>query len=298
MPSKLTRTGLARAAEILRAGSDGIALLRTVMAVECRGSGFDAQGRPMILYEPHVAYRCSTGATRARLVAAGLAYPKWGEKPYPKDSYPSYLAAFKIDPEIAAKACSWGLGQILGENHKAAGYSSASMMAIAMQSGEDEQALAQARFIVANPKMHAALLAHDWAGFALRYNGPGYAKNAYDRKLASAYARFVKDPWAGFSGASSVVPAGQTQQVAAQQAASNAVKGAVAAGASGTTAVVVNAPSKTTEAVVQPAPVEPAAPKPSIWPAVALGLITILVMGVLVFKAIKSRPTERVVTEG
>lgn len=24
---------------------------------------------------------------------------------------------------------------------------------------------------------------HDWAGFARKYNGPGYAENAYDQKL-------------------------------------------------------------------------------------------------------------------
>ncbi len=33
----------------------------------------------------------------------------------------------------------------------------------------------------------------DWAGFARRYNGPQYAKNAYDRKLDTAYRRFKAD---------------------------------------------------------------------------------------------------------
>jgi hypothetical protein len=36
----------------------------------------------------------------------------------------------------------------------------------------------------------AALQSHDWAAFAKGYNGPGYAKNAYDVKLAEAYERF------------------------------------------------------------------------------------------------------------
>ncbi|NBT89135.1 MAG: DUF3380 domain-containing protein, partial [Flavobacteriaceae bacterium] len=34
------------------------------------------------------------------------------------------------------------------------------------------------------------LKAKDWAGFAKGYNGPAYAKNAYDTKLAGAYANF------------------------------------------------------------------------------------------------------------
>jgi hypothetical protein len=32
----------------------------------------------------------------------------------------------------------------------------------------------------------------DWAGFARRYNGPEYAKNEYDTKLASAFNKHNK----------------------------------------------------------------------------------------------------------
>jgi hypothetical protein len=35
------------------------------------------------------------------------------------------------------------------------------------------------------------LQAKNWAGFARGYNGPGYAKNAYDVKLADAYNKFA-----------------------------------------------------------------------------------------------------------
>ena len=34
------------------------------------------------------------------------------------------------------------------------------------------------------------LKAKDWAGFAKKYNGPGYAQNAYDQKLRNAYENF------------------------------------------------------------------------------------------------------------
>ena len=34
------------------------------------------------------------------------------------------------------------------------------------------------------------LKAKDWAGFARKYNGPGYAQNAYDQKLRNAYENF------------------------------------------------------------------------------------------------------------
>jgi N-acetylmuramidase len=37
--------------------------------------------------------------------------------------------------------------------------------------------------------MHSALKKHDWAGFAQAYNGPGYAANNYDTKIAAEYNR-------------------------------------------------------------------------------------------------------------
>jgi hypothetical protein len=32
----------------------------------------------------------------------------------------------------------------------------------------------------------------NWAEFARRYNGPDYAKNAYDAKMAAAYTTFAR----------------------------------------------------------------------------------------------------------
>ena len=42
------------------------------------------------------------------------------------------------------------------------------------------------------PQMETLLKAKDWANFARGYNGPAYAKNRYDVKLAAAYAKFSK----------------------------------------------------------------------------------------------------------
>jgi hypothetical protein len=36
----------------------------------------------------------------------------------------------------------------------------------------------------------------DWTGFASRYNGPGYAANQYDQKMAQAYQRLKANPTA------------------------------------------------------------------------------------------------------
>jgi len=39
--------------------------------------------------------------------------------------------------------------------------------------------------------MAEALRKRNWAAFAKAYNGPGYAKNQYDTKLAASYATFA-----------------------------------------------------------------------------------------------------------
>lgn len=184
--SKCTDLGYRAAAE--RIGCEK-AVLRAVISVEAAASGFDGKGRPKALFEPHVFYRLLSGEKRRAAINAGLAYQKWGTRPYPKDSYPRIISACLIDEECALQATSWGLAQILGQNHKAAGYPNAADMVVAFCEGEDEQLAAMARFIVAS-KLDAALKRKDWAAFAKGYNGPGYATHSYHRKLAKAYAYF------------------------------------------------------------------------------------------------------------
>ncbi|PAQ00895.1 N-acetylmuramidase family protein [Mesorhizobium mediterraneum] len=165
--------------------------------VETTGHGFDALGRPIILFEPHVFFRNLSGAKRAQAVAAGLAYQRWGQTPYPRDSYPRLKAACAIDETAALKSASWGLGQVLGENHIAAGYSTVQAMVEAMKADEELQLLASVNFIKTN-RLADKLRNHDWAGFARGYNGAGYRKNAYDTKLADAFRKWsrIKDtPW-------------------------------------------------------------------------------------------------------
>lgn len=178
--------GLSRAAALVGCEE---AALRAVLQVEAGGRGFDAHGRPKLLFEPHVFHRLLGPAERARAVAAGLAYPRWGEQPYPGDSYPRLLAAVALDRAAALKAGSWGLPQILGTNHGPAGFSRVEAMVEAFMAGEDEQVAAMARFIAAHPGMAAALRRRDWAAFARAYNGPGFSRHAYDARLAAAYGR-------------------------------------------------------------------------------------------------------------
>lgn len=166
------------------------AALRAVIAVETNGKGFTSAGALTCLYEPHVAFRNTSGTIRNALVKAGIAYQKWGAKPYPKTSYPRIDQCAKIaGEEVACLSTSWGLPQILGENFKVAGFGSALEMVKAMAVSEKNQVEAMIRFITSSPKMRDALKAHDWPTFARLYNGAGYKQNGYDTKLAVAYKK-------------------------------------------------------------------------------------------------------------
>lgn len=186
---KLTDIDLPRIASQIGCGEDE---LHAVLEVETSGGAADRQGRLKMLFEPHVFYRNLSGAKRDAAVAAGLAYPNW-RSGYPADSYPRFLHACQIDQTAAIKAASWGLGQILGENFKAAGFASPQAMLQAFTESEAAHLEAMVQFIKANG-MARALQRHDWAAFASRYNGPKYATHNYHGRLAAAFAKWQKIP--------------------------------------------------------------------------------------------------------
>jgi hypothetical protein len=168
-------------------------VLRAVLEVESRGSGFDRSGRPAVLFEPHVFWRELSGARRTQAERQGLAYRSWGMKPYPRDSYPRLERAIEIDREAALRSASWGLPQLMGFNHLAAGYPSAAAMVAAFCEDEERHLAAMIQFIKSRG-LDRALQDKDWAAFARAYNGASYAKNAYDKRLAAAYRRWRAKP--------------------------------------------------------------------------------------------------------
>lgn len=187
---------LPRIGHIIGVGEDAI---HAIIDVESRGFGFDAEGRPIMLFEPHIFHRQLRSQPKKlqRAIDAGLAYASWGEKPYPKDSYPRLLEAMKIDETAALRSASWGLGQIMGFNHGAAGFRTVQAMVRAFMDDEDAQLEAMVRFILAN-QLDDELRALEAArtreqrieaarGFARGYNGSGYEKNRYHIRIADRY---------------------------------------------------------------------------------------------------------------
>lgn len=190
---------LPRIGSLIGVGEDE---LHAFMDVEASGSGFDRHGRPKMLFEPHIFYRQLSGKKRDRAVAAGLAYPKWGTKRYPKESYTRLKKAMAIDATAALRSCSWGLGQILGINHAIVGYKTIQEMVRAFMADEEKHLEAIVQFLISN-EIDDDLREHRWATVARVYNGPSYAKHNYHGRMEAAFAKWSKirdTPWNGVLG--------------------------------------------------------------------------------------------------
>ena len=172
--------------------------MRALVKVESSGNPFDSQGRPTMLFEPHVFYRNLTDASkRAAAQSTGLAYPKWVPGKYPKDSYPRLIAAMRIDPRAALKACSIGASQVLVENHLQLGFPTPEAMWEAWMDDAEEHVEGMLKFVLANG-IDDDMRAGRWEVVARVYNGPKYAVHGYHTKLAAAARDAAKSPsgWA------------------------------------------------------------------------------------------------------
>jgi peptidoglycan hydrolase-like protein with peptidoglycan-binding domain len=185
--SPLTLAGIERAAALIDVSP---ATLWSVVTVETRGVGFMPDRRPYVLFERHVFSRRTNG--RFDATKPDISGPPGGYGAYGAHQYDRLDAAITCDRQAALESASWGLGQIMGFNARAAGYASAEAMVARLLESEDEHLAATTRFISAN-NLHRPLQSRDWAGFARGYNGPGYEANRYDQKLAEAFARFSRD---------------------------------------------------------------------------------------------------------
>jgi hypothetical protein len=189
MGLRLTDEDLRHTADLL--GCD-VPAVKAILAVESSGRGFGANDRPIILFEPHIFWRLlGPGVKRDAAKLAHVAYPLWGEHPYPATQtmrYQQLMKAVAIDRDRGLESASWGLGQVMGFNWQACGCESVLHFVELMKASEGAQLEVMARFIKSK-RLHLALAAHDWAAFAFGYNGQGYEKHGYHMKLAKAYAK-------------------------------------------------------------------------------------------------------------
>lgn len=149
-------------------------ILCAVLKVESAGRGFSKDGKIKIQFEPYhfrkyTNIRIENGVQNQKI------------------EYEAYFKAVDINEEAAMLSTSWGLGQVMGFNHKRAGFKTVQEMVLIFNSSEYYQLGGMLNFIKSNKKMFTALIERKWDIFAYYYNGKYYKKFNYDVKLQSAY---------------------------------------------------------------------------------------------------------------
>lgn len=194
---KLTEAEIARAAASLGVQ---VPALKAVLDVEAPRGGFQADGQVSILFERHYFSRLTNG--KFDKTHPDISNPvAGGYGPY-SAQHGKLDRAVALDREAALMSASWGKPQIMGENWAQAGAKSLQDFINRMSAGEPAQLDLMVNFIrndrrrfspvtlkpdPAGITMLEALKALSWKLFARIYNGPGYAKNQYDTKLAAAH---------------------------------------------------------------------------------------------------------------
>ena len=183
---KLTDADFFRAARLLNCEP---AAVRAVAAVESAGDGFLPDGRPKLLFEAHIFSRLTAHKFDAT-------HPKISSHDWNRELYLGGAAehlrlaeAYRLDPAAALQSASWGKFQLMGFNWRRCGFETLQAFVDAMQSDEGAHLIAFCRF-VKSMGLDDELRRQDWVGFGDGYNGPSFAINHYDTRLAKAYANF------------------------------------------------------------------------------------------------------------
>lgn len=191
-----------------------VAQIRAVFEVEASGAGWftdvrgdilardgpggflDGPDLPKILFEAHIFDRETGG--RFRATHPNLSSSRWNQALYVggQAEYVRLDQAMALDRPAALRSASWGAAQIMGFNHKLAGFDTVDAFVAAMKTGSRAHLMAFVAF-VQNSGLVAALRQittyHASAvPFARGYNGTGYAKNEYHIKIARAFAKWSR----------------------------------------------------------------------------------------------------------
>lgn len=184
-------------ADIARKNQIDPAALLAVKEVESNGGGFLPNGKPKILFEGHIFYRLlaqSVNTASLNLLCKqypNIVYPTWNRSKYfgGDREYIRLANALSINHAAALKSASWGMFQVMGMNYAQCGCKDVDEFVGKMKSSEEDQLMLTIRFLK-NNHLCSALNTHNWASFARSYNGPSYAANKYDIKLAQAYLKY------------------------------------------------------------------------------------------------------------
>lgn len=165
-----------------------------ILARDGPGGFLDGPDLPKILFEAHIFDRETGGKFRAS--HPKLSSAKWNRSLYVggQGEYIRLDEAMKLDRRAALRSASWGAAQIMGYNHKLAGFDTVEAFVDAMKTGSRAHLMAFVSF-VKESNLTAAVRKIDGnpenaRAFAAGYNGKSYAANRYDVRIAEAFVRY------------------------------------------------------------------------------------------------------------
>ncbi|MGD9815125.1 MAG: N-acetylmuramidase family protein [Hyphomonadaceae bacterium] len=183
--------------------------VQAVVEVESgRLGAFAEDGRPIILFEPHIFSRRTN--RQYDTTNPNVSYRTWDASKYPRTQegrWAQLREAYLLDPQNAIASASYGLFQIMGFNHEACGFPDPKSFVTDMCRSQAQQLKAFAAFVRTN-NLVDELVRKDWEGFAAGYNGLGQVER-YGRLLREAYER-LKGPAPGAGAGASAVGGGPT----------------------------------------------------------------------------------------
>jgi len=164
-----------------------VSLIRTIVAVESAGHGFDPITKKIIIqFEPSwfkrlwVKWKNNIGLWSQNKVENQI------------KEWLAFNDAFMKNPTAAMESTSIGLMQVMGFHYKKLGFISVGYMWDFAKESEKNQLELGLKFIKNNPNLYNNLINKNWAKFAYYYNGSNYRINNYDKKLELAYNKNKK----------------------------------------------------------------------------------------------------------
>ncbi|MEN3980576.1 N-acetylmuramidase family protein, partial [Acinetobacter sp. CWB-B33] len=152
------------------------AALKAVIEVECKGTGFNADNTPVILFERHIMRQRllqngqSKISDQMMIKRPDLCSKSAGSYGLYSAQHGRLNAAAQYHRSSALESASWGIGQVMGYHWKVLGYATLQVFINAMYKDEASQLDAMCRYIQGNGLVNA-LKNKDWKAFARGYNG-------------------------------------------------------------------------------------------------------------------------------
>jgi hypothetical protein len=167
-----------------------------VLALDGEGGFLSSEFLPKILFEAHKFARHTDG--RFNTNHPDISSARWNRALYKggQDEYGRLHRAMQLDQSAALKSASVGRYQILGENHRLAGFGTVQAFWDAMMASERRHLEAFVAFVkgagLVDELRRISGDPGDCDDFAAGYNGPAYEAHGYHRRLAAAHAKWSR----------------------------------------------------------------------------------------------------------